>query len=167
MLTICNSWCQKNLEVSRFKEDESDCIRGLLSKWQTSFRFFTLYFFLRSQSAISLFQNMLNNSFFLGVNSETLFKSSCFRPQCLALHYGQELWMLMLRSSRPQTFLLAQPKEMEGSLLKCVLDAINGHLQIGIIGFWTRRWSGPATSGDEKLIVGIEKVGSKACSAEC
>jgi hypothetical protein len=34
---------------------------------------------------------MLKISFFLGVNSATLFKSSCFSPQCLTLHYGEEL----------------------------------------------------------------------------
>jgi len=53
------------------------------------------------------------------------------------------LWGRTLKVDAPefwqQTFLLAQPKGMDGSLLKCVLDAVNGHLSIRIIGLWKRR----------------------------
>ena len=44
----------KYIEVGKVKEDERDCIRRLLSNWQTFFNFFVMYFFLSFQSALSL-----------------------------------------------------------------------------------------------------------------
>jgi len=75
--TVPNSWCQ-NLEFVTFKEDEKDCIRVLLSNWQTSFRFLVIYFFLCLQRALTLVWILSHKFFSHNFSFATLSKPSSF-----------------------------------------------------------------------------------------
>jgi hypothetical protein len=101
----------KNLEVSTFKDNEKDCIRRLLSNWQSSFTFYALHFFLSLQRTLYLLRIMLYRLFFLGVISATLSKTSFVSTECLALCFGEELWRLILLNSPTKAFLLTSQRK--------------------------------------------------------
>ena len=94
----------KNLEDCTFKVDETACIRGKLSNWQTSFNFQVMYFFLNLQSAFSLVW-LLSYTFLCGVSLVILSKPSSLVTECHALHFGLELWKLTL----PKQYYSIQP----------------------------------------------------------
>lgn len=92
----------KNLEVCTFKEDERNHIRGLLSNWQTSFRFYAMYFFLSLHNILSLVRILSINLLFHGVSFVTISKPRSFIRECWDLCFGEEIWRLMIPHSPPE-----------------------------------------------------------------
>ena len=114
----------KNLDVRTFKEDETACITGLLSKRQTSFVFFVMNFFLCLQSALSPLQILSYNLLFCGVSFATLSKPSTF-PEYCALHYGDELKVDNSKFSTRSTFI-CKAKGKGGVMLFQLVLTIQG-----------------------------------------
>ena len=109
----------KNLEVSTLKEQEKECIRELMSNWQTSFRFIFMYFFLSSQSTLPLVWILSYNFFFYGVRFATLSKPSSFTRESCTLCFGEELWRLIFPSFPPASVSFAEQRGKESSFKKC------------------------------------------------
>jgi hypothetical protein len=82
MPTVPNNWW-KILEVSTVQEEATDCIRRLLSKWQTSFRF--CHIRLPKFAKCTL--------------SDPYCRTIYFSMECHISHFGKEPWRFMLPSA--------------------------------------------------------------------
>ena len=69
-----------------------------------------------------------------GVSFATLSKSSSFVTECHGLHFGEELWRLILQSYPPEALSLAElePKRNEVSSIKKVLVSITASLNMPV-----------------------------------